>query len=206
MNYYEILKLSKNATEHEIKSSYKKLVKQYHPDLYVGDKDFAEQKIKEINEAYDILSNPETKAKYDEYLDLSEQPPTQTYASPTPPANNTNYNSTENQPPKWSLSKFILEKFSKLDKKRQLQIFIALFIFILSLFLINLIEVKHYLTNQQATPVPTNSTQNTTSNITEFTEINPDTFYEGNEIETLDDLFYQLFMQYQGNTNYENQF
>ncbi len=55
MNYYEILYLSKNATQTEIKRSYKKLVKKYHPDLYSGDKTFAEQKIKQINEAYDIL-------------------------------------------------------------------------------------------------------------------------------------------------------
>ena len=68
MNFYQILKLSQTANENEIKSSYKKLVKQYHPDLYVGDKDFAEQKIKENNEAYEILSNPQTKAEYDEYL------------------------------------------------------------------------------------------------------------------------------------------
>lgn len=68
MNYYEILKVSKRATSEEIKSSYKNLVKKYHPDLYVGDKEFAEQKIKEINEAYDILSNPQTKKEYDEYL------------------------------------------------------------------------------------------------------------------------------------------
>lgn len=68
MNYYEILKVSKNATSEEIKGSYKNLVKKYHPDLYVGDKEFAEKKIKEINEAYDILSNPETKLEYDEYL------------------------------------------------------------------------------------------------------------------------------------------
>ena len=68
MNYYQILKVSEQATDEEIKSSYKKLVKQYHPDLYAGDKDFAEQKIKEINEAYDMLSNPDSKAEYDEYL------------------------------------------------------------------------------------------------------------------------------------------
>lgn len=200
MNYYEILKLPNNATDNEIKNSYKKLVKQYHPDLYVGDKDFAEQKIKEINEAYEILSNPEIKAEYDEYL-TSKQTTSKSYTD-SPSVHTT----TEENHSKWSFSQFILEKFSKLDKKRQLQIFIAIFIFILLLFLINLIEVKHYLANQQATPVPTNSIQNTPSNITDFNEINPDTFYEGNDFETLDKLFYDLFMQYQGNTIDENQF
>ncbi len=198
MNYYEILKISQTANESEIKSSYKKLVKQYHPDLYSGDKNFAEQKIKEINEAYDILSNPETKTEYDEYLNLQQtSPETHTKSQPTATP-------TESPSTKSSLSQFLFEKLSKLDKKHQLQLFIAVLIFILSLFLINLIEVKYYLSNQQTTP--TNSTQNTTSNITEFNEINPDTFYEENEFETLDDLFYQLFMQYQGNTIYENQF
>lgn len=202
MNFYQILKLSQTANENEIKSSYKKLVKQYHPDLYVGDKDFAEQKIKEINEAYEILSNPQTKAEYDEYL-TSQQTTSKTYTTPS-----SVYTPTEEKNSKWSFSQFILEKFSKLDKKRQLQIFIAILIFILSLFLINLIEVKHYLASQQATPTPapTNSIQNTVSNTTEFNEINPDTFYEENDFETLDALFYDLFMQYQGNTMDENQF
>lgn len=65
MNYYDILNVDKNATKKEIKNSYKILVKKYHPDVYAGDKFFAEQKIKEINSAYDILSDDKLRKEYD---------------------------------------------------------------------------------------------------------------------------------------------
>lgn len=65
MNYYDILNVSKNASQKEIKNSYKKLVKKYHPDVYAGDKSFADKKIKEINSAYDVLSNEDLKKEYD---------------------------------------------------------------------------------------------------------------------------------------------
>lgn len=68
MTHYEILGVSKNATQEEIKEAYKELVKKYHPDVYQGDKTFAEKKTKEINIAYDILSNPESKSEYDEEI------------------------------------------------------------------------------------------------------------------------------------------
>ena len=48
MNYYEILKIPKTASDGQIKSSYKELIKKYHPDLYFGDKNFAEKKPKKI--------------------------------------------------------------------------------------------------------------------------------------------------------------
>ena len=65
-DYYEILGISKDADEKEIKSAFRKLAKQYHPDLNPDDKD-AEAKFKEVNEAYEILSDPERKAKYDQF-------------------------------------------------------------------------------------------------------------------------------------------
>lgn len=68
MNYYEILGVNKNSSQKEIRESYKNLVKKYHPDLYRGDKSFAEKKTKEINVAYDVLSNPEKRAEYDEEI------------------------------------------------------------------------------------------------------------------------------------------
>lgn len=68
MNYYDILNVDKNATKKEIKSSYKILVKKYHPDVYTGDKSFAEKKIKEINSAYDILSDDKLRKEYDASL------------------------------------------------------------------------------------------------------------------------------------------
>lgn len=68
MTHYEVLGVRKTASADEIKNAYKKLVKKYHPDVYVGDKAFAEKKIKEINEAYDVLSDPEQKQEYDESI------------------------------------------------------------------------------------------------------------------------------------------
>ena len=63
-NYYEVLGVSKDATEEEIKAAYKKLVKQYHPDLHPGDASAAE-KFKEINEANEVLSDKQKRAAYD---------------------------------------------------------------------------------------------------------------------------------------------
>ena len=65
-DYYEVLGLSKGASDEELKKAYRKLAKQYHPDVNPGDKD-AEAKFKEINEAYGILSDKEKKARYDQF-------------------------------------------------------------------------------------------------------------------------------------------
>ena len=63
---YEILGISKSATDDEIKKAFRRLAKQYHPDANPGDK-VAEEKFKEINEAYSILSDPDKKANYDRF-------------------------------------------------------------------------------------------------------------------------------------------
>lgn len=68
MTYYEILGISQNSTEKEIKKSYKNLIKKYHPDIYNGDKIIAENKTKEINEAYEVLSNPTLRQDYDNMI------------------------------------------------------------------------------------------------------------------------------------------
>lgn len=65
-DYYEILGIDKGASDADIKRAYRKLAKQYHPDLNPGDKE-AEAKFKEVNEAYEILSDPQKKARYDQF-------------------------------------------------------------------------------------------------------------------------------------------
>ena len=65
-DYYESLGLQKGAGEDEIKKAYRKLAKEYHPDLHPGDK-AAEEKFKEIGEAYEVLSDPDKRARYDQF-------------------------------------------------------------------------------------------------------------------------------------------
>ena len=74
MNYYDILGISTTATNAEIKKAYKTLVKKYHPDVFDGDKSVADSKIKQLNEAYEVLSNADERAKYDEsFLAVSDE-------------------------------------------------------------------------------------------------------------------------------------
>jgi curved DNA-binding protein len=66
IDYYKILEVDKNATQKEIKSAYRKLARKLHPDLNPNDRD-AKKKFQEINEANEVLSDPEKRKKYDQY-------------------------------------------------------------------------------------------------------------------------------------------
>ena len=65
-DYYEVLGVEKSASADEIKKAYRKMAIKYHPDKNPGDKE-AEEKFKEAAEAYDVLSNPEKKQRYDQF-------------------------------------------------------------------------------------------------------------------------------------------
>ena len=65
-DYYEVLGLKKGASEDEIKKAFRKMAMKYHPDKNPGDKS-AEERFKEINEAYSVLSDPDKKSKYDRF-------------------------------------------------------------------------------------------------------------------------------------------
>ena len=65
-DYYEVLGVSKGASEQEIKKAYKKMAIKYHPDRNPGDKE-AEEKFKEAAEAYDVLHDPQKRQRYDQF-------------------------------------------------------------------------------------------------------------------------------------------
>lgn len=80
-DYYKILGVDKKADEKEIKKAFRRLARKYHPDVNPGDK-AAEQKFKEINEAYEILSDPKKKADYDRFGHTAFEPGFGTGPSP----------------------------------------------------------------------------------------------------------------------------
>jgi curved DNA-binding protein len=65
-DYYKTLGVERTASDAEIKSAYRKLARKHHPDVNPNNKKEAEQKFKEINEAYQVLGDPEKRKKYDE--------------------------------------------------------------------------------------------------------------------------------------------
>lgn len=71
-DYYKILGVERNASEKDIKSAYRRLARKYHPDVNPGDKT-AEEKFKEVQEAYEVLSDKEKRAKYDQFGQYWEQ-------------------------------------------------------------------------------------------------------------------------------------
>ena len=65
-DYYEVLGIQKDASADDIKKAYRSLARKYHPDLHPDDKQCAE-KFKEVNEAYEVLSDPSKKERYDQF-------------------------------------------------------------------------------------------------------------------------------------------
>lgn len=66
-DYYEVLGVNKNATDEELKKAYRKLAKKYHPDANLDNKEEAEAKFKEVNEAYETLSDSQKRRMYDQF-------------------------------------------------------------------------------------------------------------------------------------------
>ena len=66
-DYYEVLGVQKNATDDELKKAFRKLAKQYHPDANPNNKEEAEKKFKEVNEAYEVLSDKQKRSMYDQF-------------------------------------------------------------------------------------------------------------------------------------------
>lgn len=93
MNYYKILNVSTSASDKEIKKAYRMLAKKYHPDMYQGDKKIAQDRMQEINEAYDVLSDESKRKDYDKSIGLYKEPEinSNTYST-----NNSNKTTTSN--------------------------------------------------------------------------------------------------------------
>ena len=79
VDYYQVLGVDINATDGEIRKAYRKLAMQYHPDRNPGREKWANEKFKEINKAYEVLSDPKKRADYDKELEVSH-----THVSPKP--------------------------------------------------------------------------------------------------------------------------
>lgn len=126
-NYYEILEVNKKASKEVIEKAYKVLVKKYHPDLYTGQKkNYAEEKIKEINEAYSVLIDEFMKEQYDLELEKQEQAELykkynqkQTDNNLNDNVNSTNNNKKENKNYKSQQNKKEVDDFNERMKKHK---------------------------------------------------------------------------------------
>lgn len=96
INYYDILKIKKNASQNDIKRAYRKLAKKYHPDNYKGSEEEAEEYMSRINEAYDTLVDEEKRRQYDaEFLSSNTPHPAGTRTASNPYRYNTSRSTDE---------------------------------------------------------------------------------------------------------------
>ena len=84
-NFYKILGVDEKASKEEIKKAYRKASSAFHPDKYAGNKKFAEDMMKEINTAYEVLSNQSKKNAYDEWLKSQSTTSKNAYENSTEP-------------------------------------------------------------------------------------------------------------------------
>lgn len=148
MNYYDVLRINKDASEQEIKDAYKKLIKRYHPDVYPGNKVRAESITRDLNEAYDVLSDSEKKAIYDLSLE-----PTPINTEPNIPIKSdtsilheedfgTSASPTWEQKLKENIHEFVENQSQTMPQNTKTRI---VFIIILIAIIIFLLTVKDYL-------------------------------------------------------------
>src|SRR5262245_10555577 len=89
-DYYELLGVPRKASAKDIRAAFRKLARKYHPDLNPGDK-AAEEKFKQLQEAYDVLSDPKKRQMYDQYGFYSENAPTGDYGGAGGGESNVNF-------------------------------------------------------------------------------------------------------------------
>ena len=191
MNYYEILKVSRDANEDEIKSAYKKLVKKYHPDLYVADKDFAEKKIKEINEAYDILSSPDSREEYDLYLDeISQNEPQVANEEKTNYSYQSEETYQEQKSTNLSFGHWIFSKLERFNKRTQIKIFLIFLFILLLVFLNNIIRLQNTLQQNSQNNIVEQYSPREPQNTVEY----PNNYYDNEEMRQQWNQFYNELM------------
>lgn len=93
---YDVLRVEQTASEQEIKTAYRKLAAHYHPDVFWGDKEYAEEIMKEINHAYAILSDPESRRIYDAELRIQQEAEKQDEERQPPKPANTETKAAQN--------------------------------------------------------------------------------------------------------------
>src|SRR5229473_2606112 len=102
-DYYELLGVSRKASAKEIRTAFRKLARKYHPDLNPGDKS-SEEKFKQLQEAYDVLSDSKKRQVYDQYGFYSDNLPPGGAGVPISGISSANFSVADAEAPEWSRS------------------------------------------------------------------------------------------------------